>query len=137
MGNHLMSLIKANDITNVAGGIPTVKSQQLIPTAWVNFNGTGTVAIRDSEGVSSIGDNGTGDYTINFSTNMPNTNYAVCGSCSNGDGDGVAGDDQSLFSNVKKTFAPATTSIRVGTRNVDANQKDMKYTSAIIMGGQS
>ena len=137
MGNHLMSLIKANDITNVAGGIPTVKSQQLIPTAWVNFNGTGTVAIRDSEGVSSIGDNGTGDYTINFSTNMPNTNYAVCGSCSNGDGDGVAGDDQSLFSNVKKTFAPATTSIRVGTRNVDANQKDMKYTSAIIMGGQA
>tara|TARA_R110002073_G_scaffold299166_1_gene466072 strand:+ start:102 stop:500 length:399 start_codon:yes stop_codon:yes gene_type:complete len=132
-----MSLIKANDITNVAGGIPTVKSQQLIPTAWVNFNGTGTVAIRDSEGVSSIGDNGTGDYTINFSTNMPNTNYAVCGSCSNGDGDGVAGDDQSLFSNVKKTFAPATTSIRVGTRNVDANQKDMKYTSAIIMGGQA
>ena len=132
-----MSTIKANDIQNASGGIPTVKSQQLIPTAWVNFNGTGTVAIRDSEGVSSIGDNGTGDYTINFSTNMPNTNYAVCGSCSNGDGDGVAGDDQSLFSNVKKTFAPATTSIRVGTRNVDANQKDMKYTSAIIMGGQA
>ena len=132
-----MSLIKANDIQNASGGIPTVKGQKLIPTAWVNFNGTGTVAIRDSEGVSSIGDNGTGDYTINFSTNMPNTNYAVCGSCSNGDGDGVAGDDQSLFSNVKKTFAPATTSIRVGTRNVDANQKDMKYTSAIIMGGQS
>ena len=137
MGDYLMSLIKANDIQNASGGIPTVKSQQLIPTAWVNFNGTGTVAIRDSEGVSSIGDNGTGDYTINFSTNMPNTNYAVCGSCSNGDGDGVAGDDQSLFSNVKKTFAPATTSIRVGTRNVDANQKDMKYTSAIIMGGQA
>jgi len=132
-----MSLIKANDITNVAGGIPTVKSQQLIPTAWVNFNGTGTVAIRDSEGVSSIGDNGTGDYTINFSTNMPNTNYAVYGSCSNGEGDGVAGNDQSLFSNVKKTFSPATTSIRVGTRNVDANQKDMRYTSAIVMGGQA
>ena len=132
-----MSTVKANDLTNVTGGIPTVKSQQLIPTAWVNFNGTGTVAIRDSEGVSSIGDNGTGDYTINFSTNMPNTNYAVCGSCSNGEGDGVAGNDQSLFSNVKKTFSPATTSIRVGTRNVDANQKDMRYTSAIVMGGQA
>jgi hypothetical protein len=133
----LMSTVKCNDLTNVTGGIPTVKGQQLIPTAWVNFNGTGTVAIRDSEGVSSIGDNGTGDYTINFSINMPNTNYAVCGSCSNGDGDGVAGNDQSLFSNVKKTFAPATTSIRVGTREVGANQKDMKYTSAIIMGGQA
>ena len=132
-----MSTIKANDIQNASGGIPTVKGQKLIPTAWVNFNGTGTVAIRDSENVSSIGDNGTGDYTINFSTNMPNTNYAVCGSCSNGDGDGVAGNDQSLFSNVKKTFSPATTSIRVGTRDVDINQKDMRYTSAIVMGGQA
>jgi hypothetical protein len=45
--------------------------------AWVNFNGTGTVAIRASGNVSSITDNGTGDYTVNFTTNMPNTNYAV------------------------------------------------------------
>ena len=72
-----MSLIKANDITNVTGGIPTVKSQQLIPTAWVNFNGVGTVAIRDSENVSSIGDNGIGDYTINFSTPMADTNFSA------------------------------------------------------------
>jgi hypothetical protein len=45
--------------------------------AWVNFNGTGTVAIRGSGNVSSITDNGTGDYTVNFTTAMPNTNYAV------------------------------------------------------------
>ena len=45
--------------------------------AWVNFNGTGTVAIRDSGNVSSITDNGTGDYTINFTNNMPDVNYAV------------------------------------------------------------
>jgi uncharacterized protein (AIM24 family) len=44
--------------------------------AWVNFNGTGTVAIRGSGNVSSITDNGTGDYTINFTTAMPNVNYA-------------------------------------------------------------
>jgi len=43
--------------------------------AWVNFNGTGTVAIRASGNVSSITDNGTGDYTVNFSTAMPDTNY--------------------------------------------------------------
>ena len=72
-----MSLIKANDIQNASGGIPTVKSQQLIPTAWVNFNGTGTVAIRDSENVSSITDNNTGIYLINFITAMANTNYAA------------------------------------------------------------
>ena len=45
--------------------------------AWVNFNGTGTVAIRASGNVSSITDNGTGDYTINFTTAMPDANYAV------------------------------------------------------------
>jgi hypothetical protein len=45
--------------------------------AWVNFNGTGTVAIRDSGNVSSITDHGTGQYTANFTTNMPDVNYCV------------------------------------------------------------
>jgi hypothetical protein len=45
--------------------------------AWVNFNGTGTVAIRGSGNVSSITDNGAGDYTINFTTAMPDANYAA------------------------------------------------------------
>ena len=47
--------------------------------AWVNFNGTGTVAIRESGNVSSITDNGTGDYTINFTTAMSDANYSVTG----------------------------------------------------------
>jgi hypothetical protein len=47
--------------------------------AWVNFNGTGTVAIRASGNVSSITDEGTSNYTVNFSTAMPDANYAVCG----------------------------------------------------------
>jgi len=45
--------------------------------AWVNFNGTGTVAIRASGNVSSITDNGTGDYTVNFTTDMEDANYAA------------------------------------------------------------
>ena len=45
--------------------------------AWVNFNGTGTVAIRESGNVSSITDNGTGNYTVNFSTAMPDANYCA------------------------------------------------------------
>jgi len=44
--------------------------------AWVNFNGTGTAAIRGSGNVSSITDNGTGDYTVNFATAMPDANYS-------------------------------------------------------------
>ena len=52
--------------------------------AWVNFNGTGTVAKRDSGNVSSVTDNGTGDYTVNFTIAMPNANYAVvCGNSYN------------------------------------------------------
>jgi hypothetical protein len=45
--------------------------------AWVNFNGTGTVAIRASGNVSSITDNGTGSYTLNFTTALPDANYSV------------------------------------------------------------
>ena len=44
--------------------------------AWVNFDGTGTVAIRASGNVSSITDNGTGTYTVNFTTAMPDANYS-------------------------------------------------------------
>ena len=50
--------------------------------AWVNFDGTGTVAIRASGNVSSITDNGTGDYTVNFTTALADANYIVVGSSS-------------------------------------------------------
>ena len=45
--------------------------------AWVNFNGTGTVSIRDSMNVSSITDNGIGNYTVNFSNPMSSADYSV------------------------------------------------------------
>ena len=45
--------------------------------AWVNFNGTGTVAIRASGNVSSITDNGTGAYTVNYAASMPDANYSL------------------------------------------------------------
>ena len=51
--------------------------------AWVNFNGTGTVAIRASGNVSSITDNGTGTYTVNFTTAMPDANYSYSHAYSN------------------------------------------------------
>ena len=55
--------------------------------AWVNFNGTGTPAIRGSGNVTSITDNGVGNYTVNFTTAMPDTNYAVTGAAAT---DGIA-----------------------------------------------
>ena len=56
--------------------------------AWVNFNGTGTVAIRDSGNVTSITANATGDYSVNFATAMPDANYCFNLSASD---DGTAG----------------------------------------------
>ena len=78
--------------------------------AWVNFNGTGTVAIRGSGNVSSITDNGTGDYTINFTIAMTDANYAVCGSA---------------FGNVVHSImspdgTPSTTAVQVITSNTVA-----------------
>ena len=54
--------------------------------AWVNFNGTGTPAIRASGNVSSITDGGTGIYTINFTTALVDANYSICASCGRSSG---------------------------------------------------
>lgn len=63
---------------------PTIQNSSAVEIgtfcrAWVNFNGTGTVAIRASFNVSSITDNTVGDYTVNFTTAMPDANYGVNG----------------------------------------------------------
>ena len=71
-----MSTLRVNTLQTQAGvEVYTAK-------AWVNFNGTGTVAIRASGNVSSITDNGTGDYTVNFTTAMVDANYSA--SCMGG-----------------------------------------------------
>ena len=66
--------------------------------AWVNFNGTGTPAIRGSGNVSSITDNGTGDYTVNFTTAMPDINY-----CSLATGTGQEGVSVDGYANFRDT----------------------------------
>jgi hypothetical protein len=78
-------IISTSDIAD--GAITTAKigngavvpadlsSDVYVARAWVNFNGTGTVAIRASGNVSSITDNNTGDYTVNFTTAFADVNY--------------------------------------------------------------
>ena len=61
-------------LTTASGTAPSYSAR-----AWVNFNGTGTVAIRASGNCSSVTDNGTGDYTINFATAMADANYCFQG----------------------------------------------------------
>jgi hypothetical protein len=66
-----------NADVNASAAIADSKLTGATCKAWVNFNGTGTVAIRASYNVSSITDNGTGDYTVNFTTAMADANYSA------------------------------------------------------------
>lgn len=75
--------------------------------AWVNFNGTGTVAIRASGNVSSITDNGTGDYTVNLTTAMPDANYAWAG---------VAAFQNVYLSFANNTYTQTSSTVRVMSR---------------------
>ena len=77
--------------------------------AWVNFNGTGTVAIRTSGNVTSITDNGVGDYTVNFTTAMPDADYSVVGTTIGPTGTTRSG-------NVVGHYSLATTSVGIRTQ---------------------
>jgi hypothetical protein len=90
--------------------------------AWVNFNGTGTVAIRASGNVSSITDNGTGDYTVNFTTNMPDANYAPVF--------GVAASGAGEFGGANTTEAASITTLTTSSVRFAC-----KYSYSIFSGG--
>jgi len=126
-----MSTVKANDLMKVDGGIPTVKSQQLIPTAWVNFNGTSTVAIRDSENISSITDEGTGRYTANYTVAMANTNY--CAQYTVGGTSGSTGDDS--YGNFNASIT--VNGIYLRSRKHDGSIMDISINMLVILGGQA
>jgi hypothetical protein len=89
--------------------------------AWVNFNGTGTVAIRGSGNVTSITDGGTGEYTVNLTTAMPDANYAAVITCADG-GNGIVAASRTL----------TTTSCGVGITNATVGRVDSATVSVAI-----
>jgi hypothetical protein len=100
---------------NASGSAPVFACR-----AWVNFNGVGTVAIRESGNVTSITDNGTGIYTVNYTTAMPDANYclALTGRRNDGPSDGLASRGGSTYANL------ATTSSQIRTGAPSAVQLD-------------
>lgn len=72
-----MSNLNVASISNASGTGPANLYMQCAVKVWANLNGTGTIALRDSLNVSSTTDNGTGDYTYNFSAAMSDANYAA------------------------------------------------------------
>jgi hypothetical protein len=94
--------------------------------AWVNFNGTGTVAIRGSGNVSSITDNNTGDYTVNFTTAMPDANYSISVSSDNLTNAAVISFVRSA------TAVPTVSAVRVGALNASLVAADSPYYTVAI-----
>jgi len=101
--------------------------------AWVNFNGTGTVAIRASGNVTSITDNGTGDYTVNFTSAMPDANYSVV---SNGSVASGAGSTSGVVCSERLAAGPAfdrtVSTYRFITLNTAWNNSDCFSASVSI-----
>ena len=94
--------------------------------AWANWNGTSTVAIRASGNVSSITDTGTGDYKVNFATNMPDANYGVTyGTKSTGGGTG--------FFITCKNATQSTSAVDIITIDEGTTLRDSAQVSVTIL----
>jgi hypothetical protein len=106
-------------LSTASGSAPSYSAR-----AWVNFNGTGTVAIRASGNVSSITDNGAGDYTVNFTTAMPDANYALAGMGTN---EGAA---QVIMRN--NAVAQTTTACRVLSQDPGVSQADPSQVNVVF-----
>jgi hypothetical protein len=100
--------------------------------AWVNFNGTGTVAIRASGNVSSITDNGTGDYTVNFTNAMPDINYSSVFGGQYGSGAGTYTSLVGIRNAVNYSDSATTTSLRIVSIGHDGVSADHECVNVSI-----
>ena len=100
-----------------------------IVKAWVNFNGTGTVAIRDHYNVSSVTDNNTGTYTVNFDTDFGSVNYAAVISC----GNSINTSSPRGFETVYNYQAG---SVKFDCRDENGSEQDPSVASLICIGDQ-
>ncbi|ADD94746.1 hypothetical protein [uncultured phage MedDCM-OCT-S09-C299] len=131
-----MSTLKVATIQDTSGNNSSTPAQvaEGRAKAWVNFNGTGTVAIRDDFNVSSITDNGTGDYKLNFTTAMSDTNYALVGSAGQ---TGSTGNADALVSNGRNnnySDLRSTTFGTIRTFTVSGSSEDMQIINVVIFG---
>lgn len=116
-----MSTLKVNAFQDTSG-------KGFYPArAWINFNGQNTVSIRDSERVSSITDNGTGRYTVNFSINMTNANYAYPSI-------GRDGASTGAVASLDPSGSPATSSYRLTTVVPNVATRDTDYITSVVHG---
>ena len=129
-----MSTLKVNTIQNITAAHSSTPEEiaQGRAKVWVSFNGTGTVAIRDSFNTSSITDNGTGLFQVNFSSALSNTNFCVSG---------MGGDAETQFGAYMIDLSPGsnhqrtTSSVQVFTSS-SQSLLDVSFNSVVIFGDQ-
>jgi len=124
-----LSEIRANTISDTAGTGPVTLTKQSAAKSYVHFNGSGTVSIRDSLNVSSITDDGTGQYDINFSTNCNNADYAITG---------TSGATNHSGWNIKSSgIQSAPTYLTAAAVRITTENTDSYYVSFIAFGDWS
>jgi hypothetical protein len=97
--------------------------------AWINFNGNGTVSIRDSGNVSSLTDVGTGNYRVNLTSNMPNANYSgfvIAGGASSG--------GSFTYHGTMHSQATSSYGINITAYNIGTSLGDTDYVFSGIVG---
>jgi hypothetical protein len=117
------TLVIKNGVANTPPTIQDSAGTQIgtFCRAWVNFNGTGTVAIRASFNVTSITDNGTGDYTVNFTNALPDADYATQVTPQ------ATATNTGLMGCLKHSSTPTTSAVRVSVNAIDAGFRDSTY----------
>jgi len=135
----MASILRVDTLTDASSNNSTAMStiNQGTAKAWINFNGAATGAVgdydRDSFNMSVTVDNGTGDYTLGFASNMSNANYS---GLSGANAESSAATFSCPYTGASfEAHAPTTSAFRFGnfTHN-SASNKDVTYTSATIHG---
>ena len=129
-----MSTAKFDTLQNVAGtkSVPVSTVVDGSAKAWVNFNGTGTVAIRASFNVSSITDNGSGYYTVNFTTSLSDANYAVVASSVRDVNNTNASTDMFCANVITNAQAAGSFTIKTGYPSGINTVEDSPWTRCVV-----
>jgi len=123
-----MSTLKADTIQSTGGGAATL-TKQSAAKAWVSFDGTAaSAAARASFGISSMDDNGTGDYDVNLSSAMSDANYAVVVGQGRYNEGSYGGQYEISVATV------ATTSLQVFSNTTSATRQDYSYNAISFLG---
>jgi hypothetical protein len=129
----MTSVLNVDEIAAKNGTSPVTLTKQSAAKVWVNFNGTGTIAERNSTGLSSLTDNGTGDYTITATNAFDSANYSPVVGGSPAYGSFTSFSMQIANNNSGTEVAPTSTAIRITYGNT-SSYHDVKYATCTING---